>query len=340
MENYNYNAKNKLMLYFDIPVQSFNKVYICSYKVTTASKEPFLNILLLKEKSTNVLQFPELHIFKNFTNEELINYSKINLFSLFSLFTKSDFDIFSKTLLFHGFYIVNNNLYLFFDSTNCEIKINDIFSNSPLWYAIIDEVVNHKKICHLPIEKEVSDFFILNEEFCFLQDEQNHNYEIPIVGFIGTNKEHVSFKYVFGESIKNKNSILGPYFYFTNFANSFKNEEDKTNDCIIRFALFIGHVKYIENHPNDPIDESEIKKERLLDSKLDQTIEKLTMRISDHDGVWANGYDSAYIGNIELDNGASLPNTPFIVTKIYEQQTSLSYHYVHKKIFPEQFEIL
>ena len=99
-------------------------------------------------------------------------------------------------------------------------------------------------------------------------------------------------------------------------------------------------MKYIENHPNDPIDESEIKKERLLDSKLDQTIEKLTMRITDHDGIWAIGYDTAYIGNIELDNGASLLSTPFIVTKIYEQQTSLSYHYVHKKIFPEQFEIL
>jgi hypothetical protein len=135
-------------------------------------------------------------------------------------------------------------------------------------------------------------------------------------------------------------SLLTDDFIINKIKTNKTNEEDKTNDCIIRFALFIGHVKYIENHPNDPIDESEIKKERLLDSKLDQTIEKLTMRISDHDGVWANGYDTAYIGNIELDNGASLPNTPFIVTKIYEQQTSLSYHYVHKKIFPEQFEIL
>jgi hypothetical protein len=338
MKNYNYNAINKLLLYFDTPIQSFDKVNICAYKVTTYSKNPFLNILLFKEKTTNVLQLPKIQIFKEFSNEEIINYSKITLFALCMINT--DYDDFSNTILFNGFYIVNNNLYLFFDITPCSIKINDIYSNSALWFAIIDEVLNHKKICNLMIEKEVTEFFTLNEDFCFLQDDYNDNYETPIVGFIGTTKDQVSFKYTFGESIKNKNGVLGPYFYFTNFINSYTTEEDKINDCIIRFALFLGNTKYIENKPNDPIDESEIKKERLLDTNIDQNIEKLTMKISDHDGLWSKTYDSAYIGNIELENGTNMTNVPIIVLKIYEQQTSLSHHYINRKKLPENYEIL
>ena len=39
---------------------------------------------------------------------------------------------------------------------------------------------------------------------------------------------------------------------------------------IIRFALFMGNTKYVENAPNDSIDESEIKKYRLTDNELDR----------------------------------------------------------------------
>jgi len=341
--NYNYKAKNNLLLYFDDPIRSFNKVHICAYKVTADSKYPFLNFLLCKQKFNDTLQLPEIPIFKDFDNAEVVNYSKICLFGLCMLTT--DFDTFAEKIMFNGFYKFQNNLYLFFDVTNCSIKLNDIYSNSPLWFGIIDELVNHKKICNLSIEKEVSELFVMNDDFCFLQDENNVSYEIPIVGFIGTTKQQVTFKYVFGESIRNKNSILGPYFYFTNFENSFEKRVDKSDkiersECIVRFALFVGNVKYIENLQCDPIDESEIKKERLQDTSLDQNMEKLTMRISDHDGLWSKTYDSAYIGKFELDNGEHLKDVPMIVTSLYEQQTPLSFHYTSKSTFPKDYLIL
>lgn len=152
---------------------------------------------------------------------------------------------------------------------------------------------------------------------------------------------------------------MGPYFYFTNFTNAIKdalynlvNSKDSSakqikNDTIfksitekinvvsrkcgiVRFALFLGLTKYIENSPNDNIDESQIKLQRLEDNNLDQQHERLTMRISDYDGQWADTYDSCYLGDIELDNGEKIQNSPLFVLKEYIQQIPLSYHYIDK----------
>ena len=95
--------------------------------------------------------------------------------------------------------------------------------------------------------------------------------------------------------------------------------------------MFTGKVKYIENNLNDPNDESQIKKQRLEDQTIDQNFERLTIRISDHDGLWSTNFNSVYLGHVELDNGIYLENTPIFVIKEYEQHIPLSYHYVNKK---------
>ena len=167
---YNYKAKEDLLLYFDNDISSFNKIYISSYKVNNTSLKPFLNFLLIKTNKIEELKFPEVHIFKHFELSELINYSKIVLFALLNL---TELENFINLLIFNGFYIFENNLYLFFDITNCDIKINDTYSNSTNWFSIIDEIVNHKKICNLKIQESVSDLFISNDKLCFLVDENN-----------------------------------------------------------------------------------------------------------------------------------------------------------------------
>ena len=322
---YNYKAKEDCLLYFFDKISSFNSVNIFAYNVNNSASTPFLNILLHKQKGADTITLPQVPIFKNFEPPELINYSKTFLFGLCLL---DNFDHFNKTLIFNGFYIFENNLYLFFDITNCNIKVNNIYSNSQLWFGLIDEIVNHKNICNIKIDEKLSTLFELNDNLCFLNHENDERYDIPIIGFIGTNKDKANFKSVFGESCQNKNAILGPYYYFTNFNKAFISEGC---ECIVRFALFIGNVKYITNDINDPIDESEIKQSRLQDSSIDQNLERLTMRISDHDGNWTKTFDSAYLGHYELDNGEYLKETPVLALRDYEQQIPLSYHYINIK---------
>ena len=70
----------------------------------------------------------------------------------------------------------------------------------------------------------------------------------------------------------------------------------------------------------------------------DRNMEILTMRISDHDGKWADNYDSVFLSKTELDNGAYLKNTPIMVLKEYEQQIPLSYHLIDKKYLKEKYD--
>ena len=56
--------------------------------------------------------------------------------------------------------------------------------------------------------------------------------------------------------------------------------------------------------------------------------------------IGRNNYDSVYLGNIELDDGSFLEDTPIIVLKEYNQQVPLTYHYIDKNklglIYEEQ----
>ena len=79
------------------------------------------------------------------------------------------------------------------------------------------------------------------------------------------------------------------------------------------------------NYPEDPIDESEIKLQRLEDDTLERKYECLTMRLSDHDGLWSETYDSVFVGRVELDDGSILRNAPVIVVKKYDQFVAIDY---------------
>jgi hypothetical protein len=64
----------------------------------------------------------------------------------------------------------------------------------------------------------------------------------------------------------------------------------------------------------------------------------MTLRISDHDGLWKQNYDSVYLGNLELDDGNNLKNSPIYVIKDYYNHTPLSYHYIDKRNLGIKFD--
>jgi hypothetical protein len=330
---YNYYAKNYLETEMVKEVVEYNKIYIFAYEVITTGKYPFLRILLTRD-IINALTLPTINIYKKMTSQELINYSKVNLFGLLM---QTDFEIFKTNIEFNGFTEFNNNLYLFMDITKCKMNINDIFSTNNLWMTLIDEIVNHKHLCNIDIDNEIIELLTLNEEFCFLLDENNEFYEIPQVSYVGKPENKLNFTYVFGETKGTKNDLFGAFYYFTdyfqayNYAKQIQNDENNKRSGIVRFAIFVGHTCYFENNIKDDIDESEIKQQRLKDNNLDQNIERLTIRISDHDGKWSDkGFDSAYLGSVELDNGQIYKKT-ILAIKEYEQQIPLSYHFIQTK---------
>jgi hypothetical protein len=332
---YNYEALNLLTDNIDEYLignaEKITNIKIISYEINNNSKYPYIKYLLFKNLEKNTLNFANLEVkYLELNNEKLILLSKLKLFILLNL---NEYDNYDKDVCFKGFYVNNEELHIFFDLTNCKIEIERTLRKCTMSFCLIDEIINHTNMCNFSIEPYVTNFFNRNNNFCFLKNKNGTNYDVPSVGYIGITQNRIKFTYIFGVSKKDNNAILGSYYYFTDYNNSIKECEtiniDNNYSGIVRFALFLGKIKVIENLINDEIDKSATKKERLLDPNLDSILEELTVRISDHDGKWSEYYDSVYLGQVKLDNDEYLKNTPIIVVKEYEQQVPLSCHCIN-----------
>lgn len=363
---YNYVALDKLIYDIDdiLSLHNDTVIKITAYEIKTNAKYPYVKFLLSKDELSDALFFPEMNLLSKQdleNSENVITLTKLKLFNLLDLENYYDFE---TKIIFKGFYCAKNNrdIHIVFDLTDCNVQLSDIYRMNKMWFTLLDEIINHQCICNLFIDTSVTNFFINNNDFVYLKNINGDNYELPIVGYIGMNGfnyNKVSFVYTFGNPSKDKTAILGPHYYFTDFKNSIRqggwseNGKPEKRDnvvltdneygrykkgSIVRFALFLGKMKVVENLPNDESDISEIKKERINDASLDKNIELLTMRISDHDGKWSKFHDSVFLGKIELDNGEYLKNTPIYVLKEYEQQIPLSYHFIDKSYLKEKYD--
>ena len=347
---YNYTALNKLVNNIDNRLFNNIEIKINAYEIKNNSKCPYLKYLLIKDELYETMFFPELKIITNDLNSEnAIILSKVKLFNLLGLNNYSEFD---KKICFKGFYLNKKEVHIVFDLTDCNLQISDIYRMNKLWFSLLDEIINQKNVCNFLVDTQVTNFFINNSDFIFLKNKNGDNYELPVIGYIGINDinyNKINFIYTFGTPTKDKNAILGAYYYFTDYKNAIREggwsetgeqimkNGKRITGAIVRFALFLGKMKIVENLLNDENDISEIKKEMINDTSLDQNMEILTMRISDHDGKWTEKYDSVFLGKIELDNGGYFKNAPIFALKEYEQQIPLSYHFIDKSYLQEKY---
>lgn len=345
------------------------EILLVPFKINLQGKHPFNTIMLINEQREH-LSFAALHnnsIFKIESKEMLFSTINCYLYSLFSSYSNNSrnmlhFDDFIKTIDIKCFYYFENKMYIFIDLTKASIYVGLVNKEDMYWFALMDEIINKRNICNIEIDKEVTDFFIKNSDFIFFKDEEQKQIEIPSVVYSGTHDKSLYFNYIFGNTSSDNNFILGSGFYFTDYDNAIRQggwssnyrieykygEKVTENDTgkyikggIIRYALFLGLNLMKLNYPNDTIDESEIKQNKLRvnndDNANDYEYEKMTMRISDYDGLWKEKYDSVFLGKIELDNGELLKNTPIYVCKDYYNHVPLSWHYINKRLLDEEF---
>ena len=324
-------------------LQQYKKnIYICAYTINTDGKYPFLQYLL-SNNGYNPLSLPLLPCL----NSPLFECCQVYLSRLLN----SD----PIVLNFDGYLEYEEKAYVFFDLTDMKLNLDDIYYSSLARFALMDEIINHKHICHIPINPALSDFFSKHDFLCFLYDiECNCPYEIPVVGFVGKpTMEQTQFTFTFGENVQPNPRPFGPYFYFTDFTNAIRQGGWSIDDVreyrhhkiinsngkyiqggLVRFALFTECIHYVENRETDKEDASELKQQQ---RKLKQIEEALTSRITDYDGLWSTNYDSVYIGIVELDDGTYYKDGPLLVIKNYAQQIPLSYHYINTSMLENTF---
>jgi hypothetical protein len=361
---FTYDALNFIHLDIDNVLSCINvdNIIIVPFKINFNSTQPF-NTFLLMNDFTDILNFPSVNVsYKNdsYDSQEILSRIHFYLYSILlsnnnSNIVNCDLETFMKTVDFKGLYVYENKVYAFVDLTKIEINTSLVNRKSLFWFALIDEIVNKNKVCDIPVSYDVTDFFMNNIEFIYFKNSKEEQIEIPSVVYTGSYEKNLHFNFTFGNRPSDNNAILSSGFYFTNYANAFKqggclldhthdNEKAKyTKVGIIRYALFIGNNLVKMNYPNDTIDESEIKKAKLINTENcenngDYIYEKMTLRISDHDGLWKQNYDSVYLGKLELDNGEYLRDAPLYVVKDYYNHTPLSYHHINKKTLGSTFD--
>ena len=255
ISEYNYNIENILNNIDHLDFTPKNIIF-CFYRVVNKKirndiKKTFLQYLLYKypeskKKTSNSLVFP----FVRFN-------SKKSLKETISSYTKKIFGISIKTL---GFLEKDKNIYLFFN-------INSIFKNikrilyldktTEFWWAIIDEICNHKRVLYYSIHESVYKIFFYNPKLIYIKDGNNKNIEIPCIAYRGYNFEDINKNLIFKNNnnnyfINNENVFNIQHFYSLDYSfkrsiiNYYNDKEnylkDKKDGGIIRHVLFLGDL--------------------------------------------------------------------------------------------------
>jgi hypothetical protein len=286
----------------DIKDNMYNvDVNLVLYEVNQESQyKPFLRFLLEKDFQDE-LQIPKINPLLLLMNQKpFFEY----LSDFLNVLIVSSNNIIENSLNYEckGMIQRESSIYLFIDITYSRLVIADTYRSSPLWFTLVDEIMNIQHVCNMKIHKDVTKLFTVYPEFLFLENEKKEAIEIPIVVYVGRPENKLEFTYVFGVTKTESTNHLhcGSYYYFTNFENALeqiKTEENISNrKGIVRIAIFLGKL-LVEENENSSKDEYE---------------------------MWTEKYDSVYLGKKE-DKFSF-----YYVVKEFEQQQPLSFHYLDK----------
>lgn len=318
---FNYNITTIINTDFKELPRSPERILFCVYRIVNCNNRsntelPFLQYLLYKypDNVLNQMVFP------------FIKYKQGNVLNLASNYIKSISD---KKLECKGFIENNNNLYLFYNiSESIDFAIQEIklkTKDDVFWWALLDEICNHKSLLNIPIHPSVYQIFLNNPALLYIKYNESR-VEIPIVAYYGNYYKYIPTVAAMGQQavspINKKNSM----FYFSSFRKA------------IRFGMWSPYytVKYLNNTSITDVDGrynmGGIIRYALFLGKskvpLDEPYEKLASIISNTD--WISNYQSLVIGSTDFDHKKLSINPEYILLQT-NQSISLSYHKINDK---------
>lgn len=327
--NYSYDITTSINTDLTKINPSINKVSFCIYRIVHCKnqqnvKHPFLQYLLYKYPPTqgnisNTMIFPFIKIKNNIKNEP-------------NKFIKT---IIGKDLKPEGFIEKNKTVFLFYNINSVEDeyidKVNFMTKQNELWWCIMDEICNHKKVLKFPIHKSVYTLFYNNPSLIYIKLNEKR-IEIPIVAYYGNYFNFLPIVAALGQRANTSKSKSDSLF-FSSFKKAIRygcwtedykkktvyNEDISDIDglyhkCgIIRFALFIGNI--------DIINSIEVNKlEKYITSR-----------------IWKTKFNSIFLTKLKFDE-KELDIIPEYILKDFSQQTPLSYHEIDKNTLPPVWE--
>jgi hypothetical protein len=320
---YNINATINTKL-SELP-HDYNRVVFCIHRVVHCKIQqnvdmPFIQYLLYK--------YPEQK--KDISNMLVFPFEKKGSKDIKSLASNYIKKIINDKLDMIGFIERNGIVYLFYDFTNIDnYIIKKIFlktKKDTLWWCMMDEICNHKKVLQFPIHPSVYTLFYNNPALIYLKQDKRR-LDIPIVAYYGNYFKFIPMVAALGQNAAmDVDGSMDDSYFFGSFRKGIRygswspfykqriSFDQNATDIdgkynkggIIRFALFMGKTKVL----------------------LDEPFENITKYVNDRN-TWRLKYQSLFLGSIIFDK-QTLNINPEYTVKNFDQQTPLSYHEIDK----------
>lgn len=331
------------------------KINICIYQINMSCKIPFIEYLLENKYNEDLkkqqFEFPSIDYIPS--KRTVLNQAKqyVN-----NILNKED------VVKYRGYLKKRNHYYLFFHKYFRKLNFPTKLSMADtLWWTVVSEIVNFKKVLYVDVDKRVTSFFIKYPGIMQLYDCKMRLLETPVICYYGDQYQKVTYLAFFGLLKAPLKSSFGPFYVGTNFLSSMKyacyTHDSKPFELYDGTALTNGkYGKYVEGGVLRSVlfvgkmnvflksgipDNSQISQEV---AKTDEAVRKL-LSLRDSNGNWTVNYDTAYSGLyfINLGGGGGgdniAVNTVEWFFKDYNHSSILSYHMVETETIPDKYDV-
>lgn len=333
-------------------------LFMVTYRVNTEAKTPYLEYLLYKYPAAYREGFNNLMIFpfkaKSATGALTGGDSRVSGTAAEitdqqyeKILSVSVDDVAARR---KGYLRTKYGIYVFYETPFVsESEPPLVLETNQYWWCILDEIINYRMALYFPIQMSVTIVFLKNSDLCYLLDGTTRlALDIPSIGYHGTTNNIAKIIANHG-MLPSRNAMMGQYYYFGTFRKAVryaawtsdykKRIDEKTGEMIagtdgrymvpggiLRMVVFMGRTRVFLNHADEPEDRSDLMRKRVAENPSSREYEETVVRLHDHEGKWAENYDSAYIGRVALPRGGVFVSNPEWIVKSAEQYMTISRH--------------
>ena len=240
LTGYQYNIEPILENDFSSINDNTTTLIFCTYRIIDSSSNniPFLQYLLYKYDTEESCHYKKNELFV-FPFNKIVNTDSIEDKCRSYARNLQEGNVEIKGFIQHF-----ESVYVFFHVKEIIIQIGPVQNSNSLWWAIIDEICNHKKVLNFDIHRSVYNLFYRNPDLIYLKNNKSI-LDIPKIGFYGTNSLYTTETILLGlRTTQNSSDNLLTFTTYEEAAKNavWKNGGNIKNDSgdIIRYIIFLG----------------------------------------------------------------------------------------------------
>ena len=329
--NYTYLLESETVKNFgkSIKLEKNNQILIIlCYHINDTCKQPFLQFLFTKVMQNPILteEFSLPHIYVSHSSchkdimTETIDYVKTALLQMNCNIENLNEENYKGIA-----YLSNNFPVALVNVSNIDINYMKLYRNAEYWFLLPTEVINNKSVCNIKLENNSVDIFIkYASSITLLNNPENKlYYSLPDVVYSGRELEESKFNSIFGERkryIDDTNN--GYYAFYLNF-----------NDAVLEGG-------WVRNGGTNIID--------LNDKTITHNLSGRLLVENEYGKYINNGINryALFVDCLTINDDITddeikyvkVNNKQMVITKYYDNFSSLSYHSLNKELLGDKYE--